>query len=117
MYPHEFLYLMTNAFDRQSIMQKLKSPQISIKKVPLPTYDGLSKTDGNLNSFYDLDWLYNYELEKKERKAKDGPNPLFRLQKFLDGNDASKRKIKIESQNKKNLNNELDRKVTERIRY
>ena len=116
MFPHEFLYLMTNAFDRQNIMQKLKSPQISIKKIPLPTYEGLSKTDGNLNSFYDLDWLYKYEVDKKERKAKDGPNPLFRLQKFLDGNDASKRKIKIDSQNKKSSNNELEKRVAERIR-
>lgn len=79
MFPHEFLYLMTNSFDRQSTMKKLKSPQISIKKIQLPTYDGLSKLDGNLNSFYDLDWLYNYEVDKKERKEKDGPNPLFRL--------------------------------------
>jgi hypothetical protein len=80
-------------------MLKLKSPYISIKKVDLPTYEGLS---GNLNSFYDLDWLYNYEAEKKDRKEKDGPNPLFRLQKYLDGNEALKRKIKIDNLAMKN---------------
>lgn len=117
MFPHEFLYLMTNSFDRQNTMKKLKSPQISIKKVQLPTYEGLSKLDGNLNSFYDLDWLYNYEIDKKERKEKDGPNPLFRLQKFLDGNDPVKRRVKIENLKKKNQVTDLDKEVTNRIRY
>jgi len=67
--------------------------------------------DGNLNSFYDLDWLYNYEVDKKERKEKDGPNPLFRLQKFLDGNDATKRRIKIDNLKKKNQITELEKEV------
>ena len=70
-----------------------------------------------MNSFYDLDWLYNYEIDKKERKEKDGPNPLFRLQKFLDGNDPVKRRVKIENLKKKNQVTDLDKEVTNRIRY
>jgi len=62
----------------------------------------LSKLDGNLNTFYDVDWLYNYNVDKEDRDKKDGPNPKYRLQKFLDGNDAVKRRVKIDNFKKKN---------------
>lgn len=61
MYLHEFLFLMTNSVDRQSVLSKLKTHKVSVSKVDLPTYPGLGKLDGNVNKFYDLDWLYPYQ--------------------------------------------------------
>lgn len=61
MYLHEFLFLMTNSVDRQSVLLKLKTHKVSVSKVDLPTYEGLGKLNGNVNKFYNLDWLYPYQ--------------------------------------------------------
>lgn len=52
---------MTNSVDRQSVLSKLKTHKVSVSKVDLPTYPGLGKLDGNVNKFYNLDWLYPYQ--------------------------------------------------------
>ncbi len=41
MLPHEFMFLLENAMDRQKVLIEVKRQKLSIKKIDIGTHDGI----------------------------------------------------------------------------
>lgn len=70
MLPHEFMFLLENAMDRQKVLNEVKRQKLSIKKIDIGTHDGIQNYDGQR-----LDKIYEFDFES--RKVSQNPKKLM----------------------------------------
>jgi hypothetical protein len=61
MFPHEFMFLLENAQDRQQVLKEVKRQKLSIVKIDIGTHDGIENYDGPK-----LDKLYDYDPDQRK---------------------------------------------------
>lgn len=103
MFPHEFLYLVTNAKARHDVLIEQKAPKLTIEKKSIKAYE-MEEVDAKR-----LDWLYDIDTDE----MKQNQFPIYKMHDMLNAADGNK---KIVIKEIKEGKKDLDSKVLTQIK-